>query len=384
MIRNTLAKTIWKQVVRPYNVGQSLFKTNMYQFSQVPPTNSSSGIVNSNMDLNQKIEALEKSQPFFDRIMFFDPDIMANLPGPLQKFDPIVEAGKDMLVYFHDLGLPWWSVISVACILLRSSIMPLIYVQFKRTSKLASIAPVLIQVKKLADQCQVSRSKRIQLIATAWFQIIRQQKLKMLRLFVYNLVNIPIIITMVWSIRRTMVEETVKNTSFLWIPSFIQVDPYFVLPVLAIAGYYWNLQRFITPENKHTLISKIRGIGQILLILWLPLLSNWPALIQWYIFNNALYSIIQTTLITHPSFIRFVEPKMLLYQFILKTVEYDKIQSETLIESIKSGEESYKDKSISEEILVAQMEEVLRKLNAENIDETMEDVREYTENDLKF
>lgn len=30
------------------------------------------------------------------------------------------------------------------------------------------------------------------------------------------------------------------------------------------------------------------------------------------------------------------------------------------------------------------MEEMLKRLNAENVDETMEDVREYTENDLKF
>lgn len=26
--------------------------------------------------------------------MFFDPDIMASLPQPLMRFDPIVEAGK--------------------------------------------------------------------------------------------------------------------------------------------------------------------------------------------------------------------------------------------------------------------------------------------------
>ena len=44
--------------------------------------------------LQQKIENLEKAQPFFDRLIFFDPDIMASLPGPLQVFDPIVETTK--------------------------------------------------------------------------------------------------------------------------------------------------------------------------------------------------------------------------------------------------------------------------------------------------
>jgi len=47
--------------------------------------------------LQQKLDTLEKSQPFFDRLIFFDPDIMASLPGPLQVFDPIVEATKVLI-----------------------------------------------------------------------------------------------------------------------------------------------------------------------------------------------------------------------------------------------------------------------------------------------
>ncbi len=85
--------------------------------------------------------------------------------------------------------------------------------------------------------------------------------------------------------------------------------------------------------------------------------------------SNAIYSIIQTSFLTNPKFLRIVEPRMLLYNFLLRVVEYDKSQSETLIgqkkstlhnkifcflkASIKTGEESFKDKGISEEVLVA-------------------------------
>lgn len=44
--------------------------------------------------IQEKIAKLEENQPFFDRLMFFDPDIMASLPRPLQFFDPVVEFGK--------------------------------------------------------------------------------------------------------------------------------------------------------------------------------------------------------------------------------------------------------------------------------------------------
>jgi hypothetical protein len=47
--------------------------------------------------------------------------------------------------------------------------------------------------------------------------------------------------------------------------------------------------------------------------------------------TNAIFSIVQTTILVQPSFYRLVDPKMLLYQFIIRVVEYDKAQSEALV-----------------------------------------------------
>ena len=32
---------------------------------------------------------------------------MASLPKPLEFWDPVVESGKDLLLYLHSLGIPW-------------------------------------------------------------------------------------------------------------------------------------------------------------------------------------------------------------------------------------------------------------------------------------
>ena len=40
--------------------------------------------------------------------------------------------------------------------------------------------------------------------------------------------------------------------------------------------------------------------------------------------SNAIFSIIQTTILISPKFLRLVEPKMLIYQMMLRIVEYDK------------------------------------------------------------
>lgn len=60
-----------------------------------------------------------------------------------------------------------------------------------------------------------------------------------------------------------------------------------------------------------------------------------------------------------------INPKLLLYQFLVRSVEYNKAQSDALVESIKTGEESFKDRAIKEEELVEQMEASLKQLERE-------------------
>ena len=87
-------------------------------------------------------------------------------------------------------------------------------------------------------------------------------------------------------------------------------------------------------------------------------------------FYNALFSIFQTSFLVSKTFNRRVNPKLILYQFLVRSVEYNKTQSDALIEAIKTGEESYKDKAITEEELVEQMKSSLALLDKEKNPET--------------
>ena len=72
--------------------------------------------------------------------------------------------------------------------------------------------------RALKNHSQLTKFQKYKLFLASCFQTIRAQELKVFRLVIYNLVNIPLIIDIVWSIRRLLVEESVKNTSFLWVP----------------------------------------------------------------------------------------------------------------------------------------------------------------------
>lgn len=53
------------------------------------------------------------------------------------------------------------------------------------------------------------------------------------------------------------------------------------------------------------------------------------------------------------------------YNYMLSTVEYDKSMSESIVEAIKSGEESLKEKAIKESVLLTQTQIMIQKLNKE-------------------
>ena len=123
------------------------------------------------------------------------------------------------------------------------------------------------------------------------------------------------------------------------------------MPALTIILHYLNFQRYITKENAHTLVSRIRSACQILVILWFPWLSSWPSGIVLYMFTNALLSTIQSTLMARPSLVQKMNPKLVYYGYILSQVEYDVKGSSALMESIKTGNESLKKQAITEEAL---------------------------------
>jgi len=57
----------------------------------------------------------------------------------------------------------------------------------------------------------------------------------------YNLVQLPIFLLMVWSIRKIATEEDLRNTGILWFPNLNEADPYMILPIISVLLTYLNL-----------------------------------------------------------------------------------------------------------------------------------------------
>jgi len=69
----------------------------------------------------------------------------------------------------------------------------------------------------------------------------------------------------------------------------------------------------------------------------------------------------------HPRLLKFVNPKFIIYNYYLQIAELDKAKSESLIQTIQTGneitegEESFADKAVNEEDLMEEFEEFAKK-----------------------
>lgn len=140
------------------------------------------------------------------------------------------------------------------------------------------------------------------------------------------------------------------------------MDPYFILPTLTVALYYYNFQRFITPENEKTLMTKVRRVCQGLLIIWYPFLCSWPAGITFYMCCNAIVSVLQSSLMKTKWWVQHMNQKTVLYNSVLMTAEYDKGTSDGIIQAIRKGEENFDSQAIQEDVIEKQTLEMLQNL----------------------
>jgi len=88
----------------------------------------------------------------------------------------------------------------------------------------------------------------------------------------------------------------------------------------------------------------------------------WPSGVVIYMFFNAIITYIQGSITKTPWAISKMSPKFFLYSMILQQVELDKGTSDSMISMMKSGNDSFDNKSIKEDKLVKQTMDMLKKL----------------------
>jgi membrane protein insertase Oxa1/YidC/SpoIIIJ len=245
--------------------------------------------------------------------MDIDADLLSQVPSLFSFADPYVQKSCDFILQFQQYtGLPWPVVIGLICFSVRTMILPLFLLQTKKISGFALKINLAKEIKRLVDHTRQSKKSRYLSLFRLFRQVNRELKLKPMRLVLYNVIHIPFLIFVIFSVRKAISNPEVKDLPFLWAPNFIEIDPYYIMPLITVGIFYYIFGRGISALNRHTMLGRIRTTCQTLMILWLPILSSWPAPIVYYIMCNAIFSLFQTGILGSPIVLRFIQPKALL------------------------------------------------------------------------
>lgn len=80
------------------------------------------------------------------------------------------------------------------------------YVQIKRVSKIAPLSPVFIHLKDAFKSSNWGFVKKSYTSIQAFRTILIDQNLNFMRTFIFNIIHFPIIITMIYTIRKLIAE----------------------------------------------------------------------------------------------------------------------------------------------------------------------------------
>lgn len=247
-----------------------------------------------------------------EKLFEYNPDLIGRTPFYLNFMDPYFEYTKTQFLSFLEYtNMPIPLFLLFGCIVIRSTLIPLVFVQMKKLGMFGTKIQFLKEFGNVYKHSTLSKLTKMKLAVQLYAKTSQKFKLQTFKLFSYNLFHIPILFFTVISLRKTIGSEQLRDQSFLWIDKIVEYDPYYILPFLTTALYYFHFGRGITPFTEHMFVSKLKRGLQVLMLLWFPVLSYWPSGIVFYMFLNALYSFFFVNLTSSLRFISKVNPKML-------------------------------------------------------------------------
>ena len=210
---------------------------------------------------------------------FSDQAPVLRMPFFLEFYRPVVEFAEhsiEQVVQFT--GLPWWLSISLITVGVRTAGSPLLILQYRAMSPMATAMPDYRFLSDIIKNSTVSGPQKLISAVSSARKINKIHNTRFTKAFGYAFLQIPQFITFVWAVRSLCARNPELATGgILWFHDLTVMDPYYILPFLSVGLTYINLQRGITPENKDWIINRIKYYVQMWLIITFPFTSQWPA-----------------------------------------------------------------------------------------------------------
>ena len=113
-------------------------------------------------------------------------------------------------------------------------------------NQVSKASPSIRLVMKMFKHVEMRLPKKTVLALKACLDFAKQTGVSMTKFYFYNLIQIPIFITMVFSIRKIATEnDDLAGQGLWWFKDLNEMDPYMILPIVSSIFTYVNLILFL-------------------------------------------------------------------------------------------------------------------------------------------
>lgn len=198
-------------------------------------------------------------------------------------------------------GMPWLYYLISLGFGVRLALAPLMVRQMVVINKMSQAGPGMRVVAQLFKHSKLGLFSRGKAAALSCYAMARETKVNLLAFYFYNLVQLPVFVIMVMSIRKVSHEhDALTGAGIWWFKDLNAADPYMILPLVATALNYYNLGHGINKENEKWLINRFRSFFQVLQFLHLPFTHVWPAGSFVYWIASSSFVLLQNRLMRKP------------------------------------------------------------------------------------
>jgi YidC/Oxa1 family membrane protein insertase len=152
--------------------------------------------------------------------------------------------------------------------------------------------------KATKDANTKTKLEAYQIYYQGMHSVLKKHGISLFSMFGGTLIQIPVFVTFVLTMRRMIRDpQLAHDLSYggtLWFENLTQPDATMILPLAAIGLTYTNLQVSLGNAPQGSWMYWLKDIGQVLLILGLPLTSGLPQGVFVYWTTSASFSAVQT------------------------------------------------------------------------------------------
>ncbi|CAM9519324.1 unnamed protein product [Ectocarpus sp. 4 AP-2014] len=204
----------------------------------------------------------------------------------------------------HTTGLPWWATIAVATIGVKISLLPVVVYQAGHMDRMRAAWPEIqmlrgylaTSLEEIPQQRVLERWRKYRVFFSGARGVLGLHGTHLRGMFATPLVNLPVFITFVWSIRGMLRDGTVPGLDtggILWFVDLTVPDSSLMLPIIGTLCTYTSLE-IVKMKGATGWMKFFQDGMQTFIILMLPWVSTFPQGVFMYWIPSAVFQMGQT------------------------------------------------------------------------------------------